>query len=198
MKTFKDYLAESVKEYTFKVKIAGVLEDDHLSAMEMALSKYNVVKMSAPKKTIMQEHPLDFPANVTNTEVTIVEVTTSMPVSYQSLSRHLSDYMGLPYESIVVQADSDPLYQEQEREVAKAKAKPEDYKPVMGQPYDKSEEADIKDVVHSEESKKSFLAKLEKASKERANVEVVTGLTESKETETPKVKLTSYIAKGKK
>ena len=53
-------------------------------------------------------------------------------------------------------------------------------------------------MVHSEESKKSFLAKLEKASKERANVEVVTGLTESKETDKPKVKLTSYIAKGKK
>ena len=27
MKTFKEYPAEAVKEYTFKVKIAGILED---------------------------------------------------------------------------------------------------------------------------------------------------------------------------
>ena len=78
MKTFKEYLAEAVKEYTFKVKIAGVLEDSHLNAMELALAPYSVVKIGRNKKTIMQEHPLDFPANVTNTEVTIIEVTTKL------------------------------------------------------------------------------------------------------------------------
>ena len=64
----------------------------------------------------------------------------------------------------------------------------------------KKEEADVKDVVHSEDSKKSFLAKLEKAKKERKNVEVVTGLSEGEKEEasTPKIKLTSYIAKGQK
>ena len=135
MKTFKDYLAEAVKEYTFKVKIAGVLEDDHMSAMERALSRFNVVKMSSPKKTIMQEHPLDFPADVVNTEVTMFEVTTSLPISYDSVARTLSDHTGIPYGSIVVRHDGDPLEQEQIREIEKAKAKDEDYTPIMGQAY---------------------------------------------------------------
>ena len=189
MKTFKEYLAEAVKEYTFKVKIAGVLEDSHLDAMELALAPYNVVKIGSPKKTIMQEHPLDFPANVTNTEVTIIEVTTSMPVSYQTLSRHLSDHMGLPYESVVVCHEGDPLQAEQDK--LNAEKTDDAYEPIMGQDYKKEDTADASDVVHSEESKEGFLKGLAKAhKKEGGNVEVVTGLQESK--------VTSYIAKGKK
>jgi len=189
MKTFKQYLAEAVKEYTFKVKIAGVLEDSHLDAMELALAPYSVVKIGSPKKTIMQEHPLDFPANVTNTEVTIIEVTTAMPVSYQTLSRHLSDHMGLPYESVVVQHEGDPLHQEQER--LNAQKTDDAYEPIMGQDYKKEDTSDASGIVHSEESKEGFLKGLAKAhKKEGGNVEVVTGLQESK--------VTSYIAKGKK
>ena len=189
MKTFKQYLAEAVKEYTFKVKIAGVLEDSHLNAMELALAPYSVVKIGSPKKTIMQEHPLDFPANVTNTEVTIIEVTTAMPISYGTLSRHLADHMGLPYESVIVQHDGDPLYQEQER--LNAEKSDDAYEPIMGQDYKKEDTTDASGIVHSEESKQGFLKGLAKAQKnEGGNVEVVTGLQESK--------VTSYIAKGKK
>ena len=189
MKTFKEYLAEAVKEYTFKVKIAGVLEDSHLDAMELAMAPYNVVKIGSPKKTIMQEHPLDFPANVTNTEVTIIEVTTAMPVSYQTLSRHLSDHMGLPYESVVVSHEGDPLQAEQDK--INAEKSDDAYDPIMGQDYKKEDSADASGVVHSEESKEGFLKGLAKAhKKEGGNVEVVTGLQESK--------VTSYIAKGKK
>tara|TARA_B100001094_G_scaffold282194_1_gene294129 strand:- start:1033 stop:1602 length:570 start_codon:yes stop_codon:yes gene_type:complete len=189
MKTFKQYLAEAVKEYTFKVKIAGVLEDSHLDAMELALAPYNVVKVGSPKKTIMQEHPLDFPANVTNTEVTIIEVTTAMPVSYQTLSRHLSDHMGLPYESVVVCHEGDPLQAEQDK--LNAEKTDDAYEPIMGQDYKKEDSEDASSIVHSEDSKQSFLKGLAKAQKnEGGNVEVVTGLQESK--------VTSYIAKGKK
>ena len=189
MKTFKEYLTEAVKEYTFKVKIAGILEDSHLDAMELALSPYNVVKIGSPKKTIMQEHPLDFPANVTNTEVTIIEVTTAMPVSYQTLSRHLSDHMGLPYESVVVCHEGDPLQAEQDK--LNAEKSDDAYEPVMGQDYKKDESADTDGIVHDEKSKQDFLKGLAKAQKkEGGNVEVVTGLQESK--------VTSYIAKGKK
>ena len=189
MKTFKEYLAEAVKEYTFKVKIAGILEDSHLDAMELAMAPYNVVKIGSPKKTIMQEHPLDFPANVTNTEVTIIEVTTAMPVSYQTLSRHLSDHMGLPYESVVVCHEGDPLQAEQDK--LNAEKSDDAYEPILGQEYKNEDTADASAVVHSEESKEGFLKGLAKAhKKEGGNVEVVTGLQESK--------VTSYIAKGKK
>jgi len=189
MKTFKEYLAEAVKEYTFKVHFAGILENSHLDAMELALAPYSVVKVGSPKKTIMQEHPLHFPANVTNTEVTIVEVTTAMPVSYDTLARHLSDRMGLPYECVVVTHEGDPLNQEQEK--LNAQKSDDAYEPIMGQDYAKQESADTKGIVHDEKSKQNFLKALAKEQKsEGGNVEVVTGLQESK--------VTSYIAKGKK
>jgi len=189
MKTFKEYLAEAVKEYTFKVHFAGILENSHLDAMELALAPYSVVKVGSPKKTIMQEHPLHFPANVTNTEVTIVEVTTAMPISYDTLARHLSDRMGIPYECVVVTHDGDPLYQEQE--LVNTKNSDETYEPVVGQDYAKEESVSTDGIVHDEKSKQDFLKGLAKAQKkESGNVEVVTGLQESK--------VTSYIAKGKK
>ena len=202
MKTFTDYLAEAVKEYTFRVKIAGILEDDHMSAMERALSRFNIVKMSSPTRTIMQEHPLDFPSDIVNTEVTMFEVTTSLPISYDSVARALSDHTGIPYGSIVVRHDGDPLEQEQIREIEKAKAKDEDYTPIMGQAY--TDKDTVKsNAIHDEKSKGSFLKTLEKSRKERGNVEVVTGLTEGKKPETlsPETIIntpTSYIAKGKK
>ena len=61
----------------------------------------------------------------------------------------------------------------------------------MGQDYKKDESADTDGIVHDEKSKQDFLKGLAKAQKkEGGNVEVVTGLQESK--------VTSYIAKGKK
>ena len=97
--------------------------------------------------------------------------------------------MGLPYESVIVQHDGDPLHHEQER--LNAEKSDDDYEPILGQEYKKEDTADASAVVHSEESKEGFLKGLAKAhKKEGGNVEVVTGLQESK--------VTSYIAKGKK
>ena len=61
MSTLKHYLNESAKEYDFKIKIAGDIADDFATRMETALQKYDVKKLSAGKKTPIQEHPLDFP-----------------------------------------------------------------------------------------------------------------------------------------
>lgn len=78
MKSFKQYLTESKKEYKFRIKYAGTLTDSQIDRIEMALGKYSVLDMSKPKTTPIQEHPMDF-QTLKNSEVSIVDVTVDYP-----------------------------------------------------------------------------------------------------------------------
>ena len=114
MSTFKDYLAESVKSYDYKIKVAGTIDKDFANKMETALAKFEVAKMSAGKKTPIMTMPLDFPM-LSNEEVTIFDVTTNYPVSVRELKEYLSDRMRLPATHIVVRKPGEPTeeYQDQ-------------------------------------------------------------------------------------
>ena len=114
MSTFKDYLAESVKSYDYKIKVAGAIDKDFANKMETALAKFEVNKMSAGKKTPIMTMPLDFPM-LSNEEVTIFDVTTNYPVSVRELKEYLSDRMRLPATHIVVRKPGEPTeeYQDQ-------------------------------------------------------------------------------------
>jgi len=114
MSTFKDYLAESVKSYDYKIKVAGAIDKDFANKMETALAKFEVSKMSAGKKTPIMTMPLDFPM-LSNEEVTIFDVTTNYPVSVRELKEYLSDRMRVPATHIVVRKPGEPTeeYQDQ-------------------------------------------------------------------------------------
>ena len=60
MKSFKSYLVENEHTYKFRLIIAEMLDDERMDALESALEKYEVSSMSKPKKTPIQEHPMDF------------------------------------------------------------------------------------------------------------------------------------------
>ena len=112
MSTFKDYLAESVKSYDYKIKVAGAIDKDFANKMETALAKFEVAKMSAGKKTPIMTMPLDFPM-LSNEEVTIFDVTTNYPVSVRELKEYLSDRMRVPATHIVVRKPGEPTEQYQ-------------------------------------------------------------------------------------
>ncbi len=112
MSTFKDYLAESVKSYDYKIKVAGAIDKDFANKMETALAKFEVNKMSAGKKTPIMTMPLDFPM-LSNEEVTIFDVTTNYPVSVRELKEYLSDRMRVPATHIVVRKPGEPTEQYQ-------------------------------------------------------------------------------------
>ncbi len=61
MKTFKEYLIESKKTYDFRIKIAGNLEAGVEKTMKTALEKFGVESYKKQGKSVVQEHPLDFP-----------------------------------------------------------------------------------------------------------------------------------------
>lgn len=90
MTTFIDYLAESVKTYDFKIKIAGDLPDGFDKAMKECLTKYDCASISKGKRTPIQESPLDFP-DMKNTQVTIFDVSCRYPATAQVIAEYLSD-----------------------------------------------------------------------------------------------------------
>jgi len=109
MKSFKDYLVESERKYDFRIKIASANIDEHaVDRLEQFLSKYDLIEMSNPKKTIIQENPLDF-YELTNVDVTIIDILTRLPVSSYVLQQDIKALLSLPDRYVVVRSSDDPI-----------------------------------------------------------------------------------------
>ena len=156
MSTFKDYLTESTKSYDYKIKVAGAPKDIDTNAMETALQKFDLAKMSAGKSTPIQSLPLDFPS-LKNEQVTIFDVTTNYPESPRVMQEYLSDILRIPATHIVVRKPGEPTEQYQDEMEATKKS---EYR-VKLQDIEYSEHAKIKpEDFHSKEANMSLLKEL--------------------------------------
>ena len=176
MKLFNEYLAESVKEYKFKVKLAMKAEPELMDVIERVLGKYDVKDITSPKTTPIQEHPMDF-QNLRNSEVSIFEITLTYPSTPQVVHSDLVNLAGLPGNHVVVINSDHP--EEIAREEA-VKVQDGEYKPALGTDYEDGEAP--------EEAKLGFLKELEK---ETPEIEIAGGKTE-------KAKTTSDLPQGNK
>ena len=70
-RTFTSYLTESDRTYHFRIKLANMPEGAVVDSIETALEKYELKSLSKPKKTPIQEHPMDF-QTINNAEVHII------------------------------------------------------------------------------------------------------------------------------
>tara|TARA_B100000519_G_C14199756_1_gene417266 strand:+ start:320 stop:958 length:639 start_codon:yes stop_codon:yes gene_type:complete len=113
MSTFKDYLAEAMQSYDYKIKIAGEPKDIDKNKLETGLQKFELAKMSAGKSTPIQSLPLDFP-RLSNEQVTIFDVTTNYPATTHTMKEYLSDYMRIPATHIVVRKPGEPTEEYQD------------------------------------------------------------------------------------
>jgi hypothetical protein len=107
MGDFVKYLSESVKQYDYRIKIAGEIDKDFGTKLETGLQKFEVAKLSAGKTTPIQETPLDFPM-FKNTNVTIFELTTNYPASVFEMQQYIAEYMGLAKNQVVVRKPNEP------------------------------------------------------------------------------------------
>jgi len=156
MSTFKDYLTEAVKSYDYKIKVAGAPKDIDKNALETALQKFDLAKMSAGKSTPIQSVPLDFPA-LSNEQVTIFDVTTNYPESPRVMHEYLSDILRIPATHIVVRKPGEPTEQYQ---ADMETAKKSEYRTKL-QDIEYSEHAKIKpEDFHSKEANMSLLKEL--------------------------------------
>lgn len=118
MKNFGQYLTESVKQYPFKVKIAGTVTTEQEEHMKRALGRFTSTDTASRVKksqTPIQSLPLDFP-QLRNCEVNIYEVVLDYPTTQQELTEYLSTELGISKQKLVVRRPCEPTeeYQHQE------------------------------------------------------------------------------------
>jgi len=164
MTDFKQYLAESTKEYNYRIKVAGDLSEDFDSKLETVLKKYEVKTLSKGKKTPIQEMPLDFP-HLKNEAVTIFELTTMYPASVFELRTLVADSMRLHTNQIVVRKPGEPTEEYQEEMKVKSEKKSE-FKSVL-QDVEYKDAPKVKaDEIYGDRANQSLLKELLKAKKE--------------------------------
>lgn len=78
IRSFRKYLAESVRTYKYKIKIAGTPEKNWLDMFCYNLQKFDPVKISDPKSTPVQKDPYGFP-DLENHAVTMIDVEFRYP-----------------------------------------------------------------------------------------------------------------------
>ncbi len=121
MKTFKEYLAEAVKTYQARIKIAGELPENFETKLKNYMTKYETIEFKKTASTPVQEHPHEF-TRLKNVEVTIFDVTTNYPCSVNALKEYLADYMNVNAAMIVVRKPGEPTeeYQDQMEKAGKS------------------------------------------------------------------------------
>lgn len=160
MTSFKEYLAESKKVYPFRVKVAGELSKDLTKRVKEALAKYDCTKVSAAKRTPIQESPLDFP-DLKNIEVHTFEVECNYPTTSFVLRNDLAEKLHISQHLIKVR---NPM-EEAEVEMNHAFMKVPDSKDSLLE-KDYETNTDGQKLV-GQEHVTSFLKELEKINKDR-------------------------------
>lgn len=110
----RKYIAETERTYHYRIKTVVPLDDKALDKIERAILKYQPLDMSAPKKTIFQSQPLDFPT-IMNAEVYIVDVNLGLPASSYVLQQELRLALDVPEKFVVVRGEGDPTEVETQR-----------------------------------------------------------------------------------
>ena len=109
MKTFHNYLAESTKEFSFRVKTLLEIDDSFLDRLERALRKYGIVDISAVKRTAAQKNPMDFPHVEGLAEVYMVDVIVGVPASSAVLVQDIRNVIAIPEGNIVVRGKDEAI-----------------------------------------------------------------------------------------
>jgi hypothetical protein len=88
MKTFKEYLTESKKTYSFKVKIAGDLPEGFADELKARLEGRGIMQFEQMKSTPVVELPHDFP-ELKNMEVHMFDVMTEYPLTTTEIEKEI-------------------------------------------------------------------------------------------------------------
>jgi hypothetical protein len=157
MKTFREYLAESKKQYAFKVKIAGDVPENFKEDLKTRLEKCGVTTFNEGTKTPVQKLPLDFP-ELSNLEITTFDIVTEYPITGPQIAKHMTE-MGMSECHFRVKNAADPTETEQEQFMLEKSGES-----LLGSDYEGK--VDHKDYF-GDEFNKSFLQQLSKDAKER-------------------------------
>lgn len=160
MKSFKEYLAESKKQWDFKIKVAGPVTADQEKMMKALLEKFQVSAFKKTSVTPIQELPLDFP-KIKYAEVNIFECTVDYPVTQEEMRDYLCNSMGITRDAMAVRRPGEPSEQYQ------APTEPREGALLMDSEYKEAENHKFSDYYGAEYNNK-FLKELDSVLKEKA------------------------------
>jgi hypothetical protein len=98
-----------------------------MDRVEYILSKYDVVSIDGPKKTIMQSRPLDFSTMIA-AEVYIIDIVTHIPISPYILQQELRHVLNVPESQLIVRNVNDPNEIQSDRQAETLAADEQAYK----------------------------------------------------------------------
>lgn len=156
MKSFKEYLTESKKTYSFKIKVAGDLPENFVKTVKEYLG-YCKAALVEKSKTPIQSQPLDFP-ELSNVEVHVFEVVCEYPTTTPQIVERLKCLV--PESHLRVRNGSDPA------EAERAEFDMESSGEAILEEPEYQDKIKAKDYF-GDEFNKSFLKDLSKAAKER-------------------------------
>lgn len=106
MKSFRKYLAESVRTYKYKIKIAGEPSKNFIDLFCHNLSKFDPTKISEPKSTPIQKDPYGFP-DLKDQAITIIDVEFRYPAT-EPMVQQMARLLGYDENKVrMVQANYD-------------------------------------------------------------------------------------------
>jgi|TARA_R110000782_G_scaffold66259_1_gene134469 hypothetical protein len=126
MRKFSEILIESKKTYNFIIRIAGDMPEGCADTMKTSLEKFDLVSFTGPKRTPIQETPMDFP-QLQNMEVHTFEAEVSYPTVGHILERYLVDCCGVDHTHLNVRVPGEPVELEQREQ-----KESEVYEPLIG------------------------------------------------------------------
>ena len=88
MKTYKEYLSEAKKTYSFKVKVAGDLPESFADDLKGRLDNRGILQFEQMKTTPVTEVPHDFPT-LKNMEVHTFDVMTEYPITTSEIEKEI-------------------------------------------------------------------------------------------------------------
>ena len=165
MKSYREYLTESQKVYSFKLKIAGKCPKDASTQIKTALAEFDVASVSAGKSTPITAQPHEFPEHK-NVEITVFDAVTNYPATSKQVQDRIAHVLGLTLNDVRVRNERE----EEENEINHAH---DDVtgEAIIGTEYEPAEHQDLVGETH----KLSFLKDL---GKKKLELEQRTGIND--------------------
>jgi len=157
MKTFRDYLTESKKVYSFKVKLSGEIPENFVENLKKCLASYEVVtleKMATP----VEETSVDF-SQYGDKEITVFDLVVEYPITAPEIAAHLKE-MSIPEECFRVRGSMEPTEYE-------SKMAENDAGALLDDPFYKDDTNFKHKDYFGDDFNKDFLRTLAKEAKDR-------------------------------
>lgn len=113
MKHFRDYLIESERTYSYRIKFAGDVPSEFMKAFRAKLDQFDPVKIGDVKTTPIQARTPDFPA-FSNERMSTVEVEFRYP-AIDAQIRQIAQLLGMDPNRVLMQTPNYSDNNEEER-----------------------------------------------------------------------------------